>query len=134
MDSSSIFKLYVHESGADQTIGAFALASRVVTSIVSYAEVRAALARARRDRRIRSNHNLEVHRARFDGDWSSFRRVTPTEALSQRAGDLSQQHALSGFDAIHLSGALTNAPLLAAAFQFSHLHCAEPQTAIADAL
>ena len=45
LDTSSLFKLYVEESGSDEVRMDLAQAKAVATSAVSYAEARAAFAR-----------------------------------------------------------------------------------------
>lgn len=134
MDSSSIFKVYVREHGSEETLATMVSASQVFTSIVAYAEVRSALARARRDRRLTSNRAYEVGKADFQRDWRQLAHVLPDDDVTIQAGDLAENHALSGFDAIHLSSALTIAPLFDDDFKFSTWDRALARAASAEGL
>jgi predicted nucleic acid-binding protein len=78
----------------------------VATSIVSRAEVSAALAKAVRLGLVTENVARKAQRS-FDGDWDDLLRVPVTEALVDRAGTLAWDHALRGYDAVQLASALT---------------------------
>jgi predicted nucleic acid-binding protein len=107
MDSSSIVKLYVQdESGITETRTAAVQADYIATSAIAYAEVRAAFARMRRSGRVRS---ARAHRgvvAAFETDWPSFLAVNVSSEIIHRAGELTETHPLSGYDALHLASAL----------------------------
>ena len=49
LDTSSLVKLFLEESGSDQVRALVADATAIATSVVAYAETRAALARRRRN-------------------------------------------------------------------------------------
>jgi predicted nucleic acid-binding protein len=106
VDSSSIVKLYVPEAGSAETNDVVSNADRVATSLLAYAEVRAALARARRDRRIRTVSSYARCKNQFEQDWPTYLQLAASEGLIHSAGDLAERHALSGFDSVHLSAAL----------------------------
>jgi predicted nucleic acid-binding protein len=106
LDSSSIVKLYLSENGSEFTRQALDKAPKSVTSLIAYAEVRAALSAARRARRIRSNRELAAAKSDLESDWEEFAHADVTETLVGTAGDLAEKHSLSGFDAIHLASAL----------------------------
>jgi predicted nucleic acid-binding protein len=78
---------------------------RVATSIVSYPEGRAALAAARRARRLdagaysRALDDFEATQAELLG-------VGIDEPLARHAGDLAEELKLRGYDAVHLATAL----------------------------
>lgn len=42
----------------------------------------------------------------FDDDWETFEKLQTTEDVSRMAGNLAEEHALRGFDAVHLASAL----------------------------
>jgi uncharacterized protein len=79
-------------------------ATRRVASVAAYAEVRAAVAaalRARRISRVRSN----AGRRGLDRLWEEVDEVDLTITLARRAGELAEEHALRGYDAVHLASA-----------------------------
>lgn len=45
-------------------------------------------------------------RGDFLGDWESFLKVRPFKRVYLNAGNLAEEHALRGFDAIHLASFL----------------------------
>lgn len=107
-DADSICKRYLlDEDGVDETSRAIESAEVLATSIVSYAEVRGALARARRGRRIRSARQYDRVSTEFEGDWPRYYRISLDEGLVHRAGALAEQYALTGLDAIQLASALS---------------------------
>lgn len=103
----------------------------MLTSRVAHPEVRAALAAAERARRLDAQAHLQAK-----ADWEELRRalrfVEVTAELEDDAGDLAEQHALSGFDAIHLASALTIAaiPLVVATWD-GRMHQAAKATGLA---
>ena len=102
LDTSSLFKLYVEETGSDEVRQELADADTVATSAVSYAEARAAFARLRRDGQLTPAMFLTVKRD-FDNDWSKLAIVEPTIALCRRAGELAERYGLRGCDSIQLA-------------------------------
>jgi len=106
MDTSALVKLYSVEERREVVERAVEEAELVATSIVAYAEARAALARKRRE----GVFSAEEHREAVDAlneDWEAFEKPEVTEGIVRAAGDLAEEHALRGFDAIHLASALT---------------------------
>lgn len=99
-------KLYVVEEGREVVERAVEEAELVSTSVVAYAEARAALARKRRE----GVFSAKEHREAVDTlneDWETFEKPELTEGIIRVAGDVAEEHALRGFDAIHLASALT---------------------------
>jgi uncharacterized protein len=109
-DASALVKLVVDERGSDDVAQLWDAVDSVLTSRVAHPEVRAVLAAARRDARL----DAEAYR-RAKTDWGEFHRalrlVEVTPQLEQEAGELAEQHALSGFDAVHLASARTIAAI-----------------------
>lgn len=105
-DSSALVKLVIDEHGSEQAAQLWDGADAVLTSRVAHPEVRAALAAAQRGGRL----SAQAHR-QSKADWEelhqALRLVEVTPQLETDAADLAEQHALSGFDAIHLASALT---------------------------
>ncbi|HEU4760279.1 MAG TPA: type II toxin-antitoxin system VapC family toxin [Dehalococcoidia bacterium] len=105
LDTSSLLKLYVEEPGSAEVEASAREAAGVASSLVAYAEARAALARAHRDRRLTTRAYRAVVRA-FEDQWPSYTAVAVAESIVRLAGTLAERHALRGFDAIHLASAL----------------------------
>ena len=106
LDASALVKLYVHEKESDLVRASLVRAPLAATCRVAYVEVRAALARAAREKRIPGRDLREVTGA-LDQDWGSYVIVEVTESLVREAGELAEQHGLRGYDALHLASALT---------------------------
>lgn len=105
LDTSSLIKLYVHESASEQVRSQVEASSTVVTSIVAYPEARSALARLRREGRL-SARQLSTCRLALDRDWTTLVTIGLDAALYQWAGELAERHALRGFDSLHLASYL----------------------------
>lgn len=106
LDASALVKRYVAERGSRETGGLFARADVVATSLVSRAEVAAALAKAVRLGIVEPENGRKAQRA-FASQWPDFAKVPVTEALVSRAEALAWDFALRGYDAIQLASALT---------------------------
>jgi predicted nucleic acid-binding protein len=79
------------------------------SSVLAYPEARAALAAARRAKRLTSRgHDGAV--AELDAINAELVIVGVDEALTQRAGELADERALRGYDAVHLASALALGP------------------------
>jgi hypothetical protein len=77
----------------------------VATSVIAYAEARAAFARKLRDGVISGEqHRLIVEV--LHGEWETYEGLPVTDSVARHAGNLAEQHALRGFDSIHLASAL----------------------------
>lgn len=105
LDTSALVKLYVSESGS-RALRAYASKSEALaTSVVAYAEARAAFARLLRSGRTIPRQHVRRLR-RLNLDWDDYLRVELTPELVREAGDLAEVHALRGFDSIHLASGL----------------------------
>jgi uncharacterized protein len=116
LDTSSLVKLYVEEEGSRDVADIVQKSRATATSMIAYAEARAAFARRLRERAF----TKEVYKnliSFFEKDWSRLLQVKITRELVHHAGALAEKHGLRGFDAIHLSSALilkvqVNSPVL----------------------
>lgn len=79
-------------------------AAGVTTSVVTYAEARAAFARRKREGELGDEGHRRAVEA-LDGGWEGFDRLIVSEAVTRLAGELAEKYALRGFDAIHLASA-----------------------------
>lgn len=118
LDTSSLVKLYVEEKDSVK-ITALVRSSKVAaTSLIAYAEARAAFARRYREKAF-SRREYEHLLSFFEKDWDNYLIVRVGKDLVRLAGDLAEKHGLRGFDAIHLSSALTLRQELSGPFVFS---------------
>lgn len=102
LDTSSLVKLYVEESGSDGVRALVAQAMVVATSVVAYAETRAALTRLRRGNDL-SPAKFGAAKRQFESQWPAFLALEVTSAIGREAGALAERYALRGFDALHLA-------------------------------
>jgi uncharacterized protein len=80
LDASALVKRYVMEAGSKDVISLTAAAAAVATSLVSRAEVAAALARAVRLGVLDKNGGARAQR-RFSREWPDIARIPAGEAL-----------------------------------------------------
>jgi predicted nucleic acid-binding protein len=102
LDTSSLVKLYVTEAGSDVVRQLVDGASVVATSVVAYAETRAALARLRREGAL-SAAKATLAKKAFEEQWPTYLALEATDLLCRMAGELAERYGLRGFDSIHLA-------------------------------
>lgn len=108
MDTSALIKLIVVEEGSDVAAELWNTYP-AACSVLAYPEARAALAAARRARRLTPRaHNRAV--AELDALHHEVVIVGVDDALARRAGELADERALRGYDAVHLASALALGP------------------------
>jgi hypothetical protein len=101
-DTSAALKLLVAEAGTAAVRTLWSSADTAVSSVLLYPEGRAALAAAHRAGRI---SDLSRLRRSFDGLVSRVALVEAHDAIIRRAGDLAEEFALRGYDAVHVASA-----------------------------
>jgi predicted nucleic acid-binding protein len=106
LDASALVKRYVTERGSRETGELSAKADVVATSLVSRAEVAAALAKAVRLGIVEPDNGRRAQRA-FASQWPDIAKVPVTEALISRSEALAWDFGLRGYDAVQLASALT---------------------------
>lgn len=118
LDTSSLVKLYVEEDESSKVDVLVKSSEVTATSLVAYAEARAAFARRFREKAFTTD---EYNRLKefFDKDWSRYFILSVTGDMIRLAGDLAEKHALRGFDSIHLASALTLRQELSSPIVFS---------------
>jgi len=79
-----------------------------VSSSLAYVEVHSALAEATRQRRLTESGRLQSIYT-FETRWEDTFRIPPRDDLLRLAAELSAQHALRGYDAVHCATALAAA-------------------------
>ncbi len=102
LDTSSLLKLVVLESGTEEVQSRLEGADVVATSIIAYPEAHAALARRHREGAL-TRAEFRTVLERFRDSWVHFLAVLLSPPLSMRAGALAIKHRLRGMDAIHLA-------------------------------
>jgi len=106
LDTSSLVKLYVEENESSKVDDLVKSSEVTATSLVAYAEARAAFARRYREKAFTSDEYDRMKEV-FNKDWSRYLILSVTEDMVRLAGDLTEKHALRDFDSIHLASALT---------------------------
>lgn len=113
LDTSALIKALLEEEGSRLADEIWARSSRRVASRLVYPEARAALAAAHRDGRI-DQTALRATIGDLDAACDAMVLIGVDWPLARHAGELAEQHALRGYDAVHLATALaTDAPDLA---------------------
>jgi predicted nucleic acid-binding protein len=118
LDTSSLVKLYVEEDESSKVDALVKSSEVTATSLIAYAEARAAFARRFREKAFTKG---EYHRLKefFDKDWSRYLILSVAEDMIRLASDLAEKHSLRGFDSIHLASALTLRQELSSPIVFS---------------
>jgi len=78
----------------------------VSTSVIAYAEARAAFNRQMRERRLTTSGH-EHAKKELEEHWPRFLRLSLSEGVSREAGELAEKHGLRGFDSLHLTSYLS---------------------------
>ena len=102
LDTSSLVKLYVAESGSDAVRTLVDAATVVATSSLAYTETRSALARRHRERTLARAAFASVKRA-FEAEWPTYFVVEATPALCREAGAFAERYRLRAYDSVHLA-------------------------------
>lgn len=105
VDTSVIVKLLIDEAESEHSDLIWTSADSLATCSLAFVETRAALAAANRANRITLD-DLNEAEVGLDELWSQLHVVDVDEDLIRGAADLARQHALRGYDAIHLSAAV----------------------------
>lgn len=105
-DTSAIVKFSLDEPGIAEVDDVWTSAYSVFSSRTTYAEARAALARAHRGGRSTPEEHAFARQG-LDRRWREVERIEVTDDLVHLAGDLADRRGLRGYDCIHLASALT---------------------------
>lgn len=100
-ETSAFVKLFVREPGSDEADALWDASDFIVTSRITYAEARAALAAAARAGRLTSSE-LRAAKAALDARFGGIAVVEVTDEIVRSAGDLAERYGLRGYDAVHL--------------------------------
>jgi predicted nucleic acid-binding protein len=106
LESSALVKRYVQEDGSEAVISRFARGEKIYTSILSFAEVHAAIGRKFRDKQLSSDEKDKLLEE-FLEDWLfSLNVLELTTSTMFALPGLCQQYSLKASDAVHLSAAV----------------------------
>lgn len=108
IDSNAFVSLYANDnpSHAVLTKEAIAQAQTTASSVITYAEVRAAFRALRHNKRItQKEFNQASHD--FERDWTMVQSLQVSHPLALLAGALADTHLLKGCDAVHVATAVT---------------------------
>jgi uncharacterized protein len=103
-DTSAFVPLLVTEAGTPLARELWDSADEVVSTRLLYVEAAAALARARRMGRI-TDRNQRAALDSLADLWRDFRVIEVDETMTRRAAELTDLHALRGYDAVHCASA-----------------------------
>ena len=104
-DTSALVKLFIEEENSSQTRAMLGQAQAMGTGILTRAELGAALARGARLGYISELESLEA-RKRLAAVWHTWIHIVMDEKLAAVAEGLAWEHALRGYDAVHLASAV----------------------------
>ena len=105
LDSSALVKRYVQEAGSKAVISRFERGETIYTSMLSFAEVHAAIGRKYRDKGLSANEKEKLV-DEFQADWLFNLSILELTAATMSALPLlCQQYSLKASDAVHLSAA-----------------------------
>jgi predicted nucleic acid-binding protein len=104
-ETSAVVKLVVVEAETDRAGAIWDACDLALTSRLTYPETRAALAAARRARRL-STSELEGAKRALEERFEELDVVEVVPDIARSAGVLAEQHGLRGYDAVHLASAL----------------------------
>ena len=105
LDTSALVKQYVQELGSNDVQKLIRSSDHSGTSLVTRAEMAAALARAGRMKLIPSREG-EATWNQFLMDWSSISRLRISRQIIDRASIFAWEYPLRGYDAVHLASAV----------------------------
>ena len=93
------------EQGSSTAVDAWGSADSIAINRLLYPEGRAALAAARRARRLTARDHSLAKQA-LEDLWRQADVVEITALVAGSAGDLAERHGLRGYDSVHLAAAL----------------------------
>ena len=104
LDTSAIVKRLTAEVGSLEMEDATAAANLIGTTMLSHAEVAAALKKGCRTNAL-DERSAALALGQFNKYWLGFVRIRVTRRLVKHAATLAWDHDLRGYDAMHLASA-----------------------------
>ncbi len=105
LDASALVKRYVAEAGTPEVAALVRDSEALGTTVISRAEVAAALGKAARTKLLAQERAAAALSA-FADDWNDLIRLQLGEAIVARAAALAWDRGMRGYDAVHLASAL----------------------------
>jgi predicted nucleic acid-binding protein len=106
IDTPTLLELIIEENGSERAMTIWSSADAVASVNLIVVEARAALAAAKRVRRLtETQHRSAV--AELEALVSDLHIVPVTDELVASAAELADDEGLRGYDAVHLAAALT---------------------------
>jgi uncharacterized protein len=104
-DANAFVKLLIEEVGSSLAEALWDASTEVISSVLAYPEVRAALSAAHRAGRIDSEQ-LDQVEDEWEAYWSGVRPVDLSDLIARIAAQECRTHGLGGADGVHLASAL----------------------------
>jgi len=104
LDTSALIKAYIEEKYSEVVLQAIAKTKIVASSMISYVELHAALARLQREKKLTENEISKVKRL-FKKDWENYLQVEIVENLLSMAAEFTEVFALCAYDSVQLAAA-----------------------------
>lgn len=104
LDTSALLKPHLSEPDSGHMRKAMHSGTTAYTHLITYPEMRAALAHAVRMKRLSETDRTYQLRA-FEADWASLHVVAVDVALARRAGEHAERFGLRGYASLHLAAA-----------------------------
>jgi len=105
LDASALVKRYIVEAGSAEVNHLITDAGATGTSLISRAEVAAAIAKAVRVKVLAHDEAVTALRS-FRAQWTDLVRLQLSETVVAQADALAWEYGLRGYDAVHLASAL----------------------------
>ena len=105
VDTTTLLKLVIEEDGSDRATTIWTSADTVASVSLIAVEARAALAAAKRGRRLNRVQHADA-KEELDALLADLHIVEATEELIAEAAELAEAEALRGCDAVHLAATL----------------------------
>ncbi len=106
LDTSALIKLYVDEPGSLVVRRSTGEAHLVATAEIAYVELRAALARRRREGYITPRDYRQAI-TDIHADWLTYFVIEVGSTIVRQAGEIAERYSLRAYDAVHLASALS---------------------------
>lgn len=105
IDTSALIKRHIQEIGSGDVVKWMRAATRIGMSLITRAEMAAALARSVRSSVI-GRSTAERLLNEFRQSWPLYGRLRVSERIVERAEAYAWQYGLRGYDAVHLASAV----------------------------
>ena len=105
LDSSSLVKRYIEESGTREVNSLFHQADEIFVSIIAFPEVISALSRNKNEKKL-SLEQFNERKKELLVDFEDFQVCDLTPEVIRQTVDLIEKYSLRTLDAIHLAGCL----------------------------